>query len=325
MDSDDLWDRISVRLGPQSRAGDDLDLEDVIGDPDLAHYQKALGQSARLHRSRFDLPEDWEWTAEVTPSSRAPVPVTAALPAAPEPRRRGGSAELCSTDRRLEPWPAYCWDVCGYYRRLGVHWKASRKELADAYVAAGGENSYPYLRYIMSQLLDRKLRREYDALPLGAVWLKDRYVNDRFKRAAQREAAARGEAAATAEDVLAEWGFGLSKGPATDAEMTALPSRQQIMAAGTPWGQLWAYYVLGRVDISRVGLLDTWQEALITALDGLGIREPFAVGLAANTSSGFVVRHSAVSGSLIIFLAGGTPDRNLARRAAVHIWAEPHS
>lgn len=327
---------------------EDFSLEDVIDQGDLNHYDKILRPSSHIHREPRPIapPPGWTWSARVDRPASSPrqrVPDRLGLPPAepvePRPSRRGGRAENASSDTRLEPYPsAWCWDVCGYYRILGVHWKATRKELRDAYQRKNGEKHY-LIRYALSQLLDRDLRREYDALPLGTVWLKDRYVQEFIKKRAADEARARSDrprrwwgsqnpdSAVTPEDILGEWGFGLDRHPQPDDDEEAsalLPSRPALSQAGSsrwpeqPWTSRWSYYELGWPSQSRVAMLPAWQDLLLRELGRHGIRISFAVGAAGKDNpEGFVVLRSPSTGSLIICLAGDAPSRAWAARAVV--------
>lgn len=230
--------------------------------------------------------------------------------------RWGGHAETFSSDTRLAVFPEVCWDVCGYYRLLRAPWKASRLELRRRYIEHGGPDD-PAMTYALKQLLDPELRQEYDALSLGTRWLKDKNVQEQFKREAIAEAQRRHGAASASRvsRVLGEWGIGQSQPPAgMFAEKPAPPVQ--------PWYSMWSYYVLGGDPAAweREQLLPQWQAALVFALDTMGIRGQFAVGIAPDiVPEGFLVRASPVTGSLIIYLAGNQPVTDLAVAAAYEI------
>ena len=89
--------------------------------------------------------------------------------------RTGGPVEF-STCKSLVSWPLIIWDVNNYYRDLGVSPHATVRELKEAYQKAHGYRSVR-LTYILKQLLDKDIRREYDATQPGAVFY-DYYVNE---------------------------------------------------------------------------------------------------------------------------------------------------
>jgi hypothetical protein len=319
-----------------ARASEDVNLEDVIDEADLDPYDRILRPASYVHRERRDpVASSWTWSATSAPaSSSPPQPGRHALPAAdPAPARRGGRAETASSDQRLELWPSsWCWDVCGYYRILGAGWKASRLELRHAYQRLEGHRS-ALRTYAMSQLMDEALRREYDALPLGTLWLKDRYVQEFVKKRAAEEARARSAAPGrwrdrfagfgilvTPEDILGEWGFGLDReqsGDDDDRLDAGLPPRRPALG-GAAWMAQWSYYASGWPDASRVAMLPLWQDLLLGELRGHEIRMSFAVGVTEKSNAeGFAVSRSFSTGSLIIFLAGDHPTRRLAAKAVV--------
>lgn len=122
-----------------------------------------------------------------------------------EPFKVGRGPIECSTSTALAILPEWCWDVNGYYRTLGVHWKATRKELREAYQALDGQSSV-YLTYVLKQLVNAAVRRAYDLAPPGEPFLDDIYVQDRLKAKAAAEARRRTMAGdyTTAKEVIEE-------------------------------------------------------------------------------------------------------------------------
>lgn len=122
-----------------------------------------------------------------------------------EPYKVGRGPVECSTSTALAPLPEWCWDVNGYYRTLGVHWKATRKQLREAYQALDGQSSV-YLTYVMTQLVNTAVRKAYDLAPPGEPFLDDIYVQERLKQKAAAEARRRTMAGdyTTAKDVIEE-------------------------------------------------------------------------------------------------------------------------
>lgn len=222
----------------------------------------------------------------------------------------------CSSCTDLALSPEICWDVNGYYRELGVDWTASRKELMRAYVAADGQNS-TQLTYILRQLLDPEVRREYDRTPLGERYLDD-YVQDEIRMRAYDEVgrrARRGQEG-NASQILDEWGYTInSEAAAQDPDDFGGIPPVTYATDDTPetgltesWG--FGYYLWQRdlrgVSKSRESL-PTWQLSLIRAMSYRGVTLSFGVGLCTDTDREFAIRHD--EGHPVFYLcAGGTPD-----------------
>lgn len=124
------------------------------------------------------------------------------------PARLGWGPDRWSTSMALVPVERVCHDVNGYYRELGVDWRATKKELMEAYVALDGQSS-TRLTYIFKQLLNPLIREAYDRAPKGQVFLDD-YTEEDLKRRAHREAAERSQRLGkpvTSDEVLDDWGY----------------------------------------------------------------------------------------------------------------------
>lgn len=98
---------------------------------------------------------------------------------------RGRSAAF-STCLAVEPFPSFIWDVNGYYAALGVSPWATRREIREAYQAKEGWTDVR-LTHIVRQLLNEKIRADYDAVPLGSTFF-DRFVEETVRREMEREA-----------------------------------------------------------------------------------------------------------------------------------------
>jgi hypothetical protein len=301
-------------------------LSEVLTPKDFGHYRRFLGDALRMPPLR---PDDgpWEWRADF--GSAAPAsppryrPPRMALPA---PRheaitRIGTGPDRCTSDQRLALQPEICWDVCGYYRRLGVHWRATRKELREAYFekgAAGAGRGRADLTYALSQLLNKETRYEYDRLPLGALYLKDRDVEAWVKEMAHRAANAMRERGTqmTASDVLRDWGLEAQpRPPGEDGDAGSPPDAYEQPQAETPWMSQWAWYIEQGVTRSedwtvRLALLGEWQKLLIRAFARCGARVTFGVGLCVDP--GFSIRPSYATGTLVILLGPSVPSQQLA-------------
>jgi hypothetical protein len=215
-----------------------------------------------------------------------------------EPIVEGWGPLTCSSSTALQPFPTFCWDVNGYYRSLGVHWRASRRQLREAYQRAGGQRS-AYLTYVLKQLLDPAVRRAYDACPPGEEFLDD-YVSDALRKEASCEAGRRTAAGTptTGDQVLDERGFEAAPPVRSDEPLArsdessdqALDSDHSEwsddQARKTAWGfsyYLWRTWTDQGVDLRR------WQELLVQALSSLNCRISFAVGVVRRQPHPYVV------------------------------------
>src|SRR5690348_4532650 len=84
------------------------------------------------------------------------------------PVRLGWGPDRWSTSMALVPVERVCHDVNGYYRELGVDWRATRKELLQAYLAKDGQSDVR-LTYVFKQLLNPQVREAYDKSPKGEL------------------------------------------------------------------------------------------------------------------------------------------------------------
>lgn len=90
------------------------------------------------------------------------------LPNQPKTRLIGDGPPESSTNHGIERQP-FVWDCNGFYRRLGLKPGASRREVAQAYLALDGEKS-SRLTLAAATLIDKVAKRHYDAMPLGSFW-----------------------------------------------------------------------------------------------------------------------------------------------------------
>lgn len=201
-----------------------------------------------------------------------------------EPLKVGNGPETATSVQDMvsaKPW--FSWDVNGYYRLLGVPFPyvhATKGMLSKAYIAVDGQKS-ARKTYCLKQLLNPKIRAEYDAMPLGDVYLNDDYVQDAMKAAAAREAGKR-TAAGTfteAQAVMDEWGYKLvDESPSTDLDTVDADEDRDPRSPGfdpTEWTYAYWLWRSSRSDVER---LAQWQSSVVTALSVLGARVRFAVG-----------------------------------------------
>lgn len=240
----------------------DLDLGSVLG-TDAAHYRDMLaGQAAQL-------------AVEPCPGEPGASRYSPDLP------------DLASSCTDLALLPEICWDVCGYYRDLGVHWQASRRELRQAYHARGGPDS-PRLTYVLKQLTrdGGAVRRRYDLCGLGQGFLEDEDTWQDLKRQAMRIARSHNAAGGreiTEEEILAAMDIRVRRKD-QEAVMEALeaPAEQATYVTGNdPWLERWGWYGtnLWQVPAHAGKYLGEWQRLLAGELAARGIRTCFAVGL----------------------------------------------
>jgi hypothetical protein len=194
-------------------------------------------------------------------------------PITPRLSRVGYGPDTCSTNTDLVLLPEWSWDVNGYYRALGVHWKADRRALRLAYQKKNGPSSV-FLTYVLRFLLDPVKRRAYDMAPLGSEFFdewRDNEIKMRAKRKASKEAGLRGEEP-TDEDAkraLKDLGYAIVEPDVGGVEEDV----QQTFHS--PWG--YSYYVkdVACYDVDR---LAQWQQMLVRAYADQGIRTTFSVG-----------------------------------------------
>lgn len=207
------------------------------------------------------------------------------------PRSIGSGAKVCSTSVALEPWPSIVFDVNGYYRALGVGFRATRRELMDAYMARGGQSD-EYLTYVLKQLLNPAVRREYDAQPSGCRYM-DRYLIDELKRRAILAAVEvrKKGGTATASSVLSDWGFTVEdavfddpEGAAQEVAEVDIPQDMGEDDLDQPVSSRWMYsYYMWRFSAMEstgriVFGMPAWQQAIIAKANERGWRLNFAVG-----------------------------------------------
>jgi hypothetical protein len=258
-------------------ADGNLVLDAILGPDDVRHYTRILESASPEFAERRRM------RALPAADRDGPAPWRAERLDDGLVRMRGYLPAVASSCTDLEPRPSFCWDVCGYYRRLGVHWKATLRELRVAYNTVDPRQTDARVMYAFNQLRDPEVRRLYDLMPLGGVFLLDRDVNDAIKRAAARESARRaghGEEGGRA-DVLREWGMD---------EVSPEESQERAVAASLPpalrprsWGSSWGWYALVRpgTDWARMPEseeMGEWQAMIAAALARRGIKIMFAVG-----------------------------------------------
>lgn len=263
---------------------------------------------------------------------------TSAIPGAaradldPErPRRVGSGPVLFSTCTDLVPArhhdPPWCWDVEGYYRELGVHWRAGKTELRRAYLVLDGPSS-SRLTYVLAQLLDPETRRLYDRTLPGERF-EDTYLAE--QRQAQEQAdysgfmfagwvlrTQYGQVGLTDAGLASVVGEQMGWGP----DDVRLHGRQAVDSKeacehhdGAPPPHEYPYgYYRWRSDSADEGLLAEWQRLLVAAASERGIHARLAVGIKGETPHPWV--HARVGRVDVLFVdEHHQPDQHDAARA----------
>jgi hypothetical protein len=198
-----------------------------------------------------------------------------------QPWLRGQGEPVFSTCTDLAISPEVCFDVNGYYRELGVHWKASKRELLFAYRDKDGPND-ERLTYIFKQLLDSAIRRTYDRAPLGSLYF-DRYVQERVSRMIKLRMAAQGMDTGRADQfsqVASMFGMEIDDVTESPEVVDKNPSESHDEIApseATPSPFRYSYYLWrsGCEDTDRLAL---WQSLLIQAFRATQQKVHLAVG-----------------------------------------------
>jgi hypothetical protein len=195
------------------------------------------------------------------------------------PVRLGWGPDRWSTSMALVPVVPVCHDVNGYYRELGVDWRASRKELMQAYMAKDGQSSVR-LTYVFKQLLDPLIREAYDKSPKGDFFLDD-YTEASLKRRAAEEAGRRAQLNpdTTIQDVLDEWGYVLLD-ESDEGVDTVRGKRQDLPQRKAQGDWSYSYYAWQTEDfVQNEARLQEWQALLSTAAGRIGASTEIAIGV----------------------------------------------
>jgi len=277
----------------------DLRLDEALGERYVRHYTGILNSSSEEFRAmqlgyaalpppEEDEPPSWRaWDArerEAPPGWRMTM--------------EGDGPEVASSCQEMEPTPTYIWDVCGYYRRLGVPWAATNRQLREAYLTLDPQQTDERLHYALMQLLNPIIRRAYDRMPLGGLFMGDRDVQEVLRRQASMEASRRNaendgwEPETSQGEVLKEWGLqdGLTPEEARErlrgnaGEAAPLGSEAGTLGSTlSQWDRHWSWFRMsdlgGTMDLPSPLVLQEWQAMIATACTELGVRMTFAVGI----------------------------------------------
>jgi hypothetical protein len=221
-----------------------------------------------------------------------------------KPVRLGWGPARWSTSMALVPMERVCHDVNGYYRELEVDWRATKKELKEAYQAKDGQSS-ARLTYVFKQLLDPVTREVYDKSPKGELFLDD-YTEDDLKRRAHEEAARRSGLGQTAtrDDVLDDWGYKvLDDTPDGVDSVKAVRNDRPRRAARTAWG--YSYWAWQTKDfVQNESRLRQWQELLAVAAAQHGEIPEVVLGVTSMSDQPYMLED--VAGDRVVFFSTET-------------------
>lgn len=239
----------------------------------------------------------------------------------PEPRAYGRIQAMSrSTSGELVSWPSVVWDVNGYYCALGVGFRATRKQLMRAYYKLNGQED-EYLTYVFSQLLNPKVRREYDARPLGSTML-DFYEIQRLRSEAIAWAAQmRAEGVeVTPKEVLEDWGYEVPEraedddSPVDDQVDTPQEKGEDRAVPSTGSTESWPYtYFLWRLKRRELALVNSeimhhWQEAIAAECQARRISLNFGVGAMGGSQDSRIAKMSVGDVNVVFVNVGSLDD-----------------
>lgn len=217
----------------------------------------------------------------------------------------------CSSSTALDIPNRIVWDVNGWYAMLGADTHADRSGLREAYVTNRCWES-DYATYVLQQLLDPEVRREYDAMPLGSQYMADEFVQRSLKAMIREKAARLAHDTNTAPDVEAvadEMGY----------KVVDTPPEFHGAVGPSDYVDLWSWsYFLDDVVCHDYDRLAKWQSMLVSALSEVGATLQFAVGFASQKNDepqGFTrIEQTSI---MVAYLGALTePSPALAQRVA---------
>lgn len=227
----------------------------------------------------------------------------------------GDGPRTCTSARAVVSLrPGRIYDVNGFYAELGVSPQASARELVDAYMAAGGQDS-AHLTEVLMILRDPVRRAAYDRmLP------HQRFADTRTVQRLTRAEAVRRLRESDPLSSVFETENVQNQPSYTRESVSENTHRVPGADAETDPAFGYAYYLWGVVysPSARAGL-PQWQAALITALGATPGPVQFAVGRCALGSDSVAIR---VAGVPVAFLSAGTaPQQTLAEHVASQLRA----
>jgi hypothetical protein len=313
-----------------------LRLDELLGERYVRHYTGILSSSNdRFAAMQLALPvpvdtDDPDWDTTWNRAPRGAMTDDGWMVTI-----EGSDIRSASSCQDLVTIPQVVWDVCGYYRRLGFRdWRTwgsvTKRQIRAAALTADPGRNDRRIAYATDQLLDPVIRRAYDLMPLGGLFLGDRDVRETIERAAAMAASRQNADAVFAEDettqaeVLKEWGFdkGISEDEARErlsGDFRHGDTSDALGSTMSAWERWWGWYRMsdpydddpyhddpdawGHALGDPGGLLEAWQAMVATALTAAGIRMNFSVGI----WSGHGARSWQDSNQSCIFFIGKGP------------------
>jgi hypothetical protein len=241
-----------------------------------------------------------EWVAERSPAFVAQD--------RPKPRAIEAGPMEFSTCVALQAWPMVVWDVNAYYAELGVSFRATWREIREAYQRLRGDAS-ERLTYIVKQLLDPGIRATYDACQPGSVFF-DRYIAEYVKGQMLADQMAEHGRILTFDDQIAQDLHSIDLSQYMDRPFDMVPPMSHNEASRWRWGfYLWAS------DDYNTDKLRQWQGLLVSALARKGVVLQLSIGLVGGSAE--PMRVEAVGYRVVAFLGDTeSPSLELAQAAA---------
>jgi hypothetical protein len=215
---------------------------------------------------------------------------------------RTGPAEF-STCMGVQPWPCMVWDVNGYYVELGIHWSATHKQIKEAYQAKHGERSVR-LTFIVKQLLDAQVRRNYDSVTLGSIFF-DKYVAEFVKEQMHKDHLKEYGRSLPIEEQLSEGAEKIDLNKYLNKDF-ALDMHTAGEVGSNRWR--WGWYSL-KTSIIDIDKLRDWQQILVQVWSPSKL---LSIGLSEGGEEAFVQR---IGYRLVVFIdVQAKPTIELANR-----------
>lgn len=211
--------------------------------------------------------------------------------------------------------PTVIWDVNRYYKTLKVSPKATKGDLRKSYQEMEGQND-EYATYVLHQLLNPVVRRQYDLMPLGSILL-DHFVQEEIKRRASLEAARRrtsGHQSST-DEVLAEWGF-------QGVEHEEAPATEMAVDDSDVW-QYSFYLWEVQPELHQAVYARRWQEAIVRISAKVGLRRQISIGIKRKTRNHSPYLIANYQNRDIVFLQeGSAPAESIALDALAELYSD---
>jgi hypothetical protein len=193
---------------------------------------------------------------------------------------RTGQVEF-STCHSVERWPVIVWDTNNYYRELGISFRASNRDIKEAYQKLNGQLSVR-LTYIVKQLLNSVIRERYDATKPGGVFF-DKYIAEYVKSQMLKDHIKEHGRSLSLEEQIAQGHTDLGLDEFINKEFS-LDGVDNTEAGKLPFR--WGYYLKATHD-HQLKKLRVWQQVLCRVFD---ISTKLTLGLFDGDTSAYLER-----------------------------------